>query len=572
MPRQSARLNPAPVPSSTPLPPYYTPPLHSSPFLRLSPELHDHILTFLLQPHSTPTLRRSLAHSLLGLHPTITPLVRRRLFAKVGLTLDDPKERDQRFLSIVESHAGVAECVRSLRIRAPTPPEPVKADIEAGGPGAALVPESRLEQGEVVQRVSRVLGRCERMSELEVEMRVGTRVEGVVEKEEEEEGERLKELEEALMGLKGVRKLGVAVAHRRLKLQVFAEGSGSGSAEAGGGGEGWISPWIPSLSTWSHLTHLDLWRIRLHFPRSPTFSIPEPTFSLHEVQLQSSELGGSRELIWLFGEPGSKRGAKLEKLLIRDVEFIETPESSEPLLAIFPCLDPSSDLSSSSSANSIPAFHDSLDSLVLILPHPILPPTATSSSQLSTFLSPLTSLRQLELGGPGLPLPLLTSLFSPHPHSTSTQLTILNLSYAPSLPIPSLLSLLKTNLGQFGNLRTLDILRAGTHPRTWEWERISSTPTPVWEWTEGEWRELEKMICSLRDLRRKEGGGGGGGGGVRLCRDGTEVEVEYDSQAEEEEESESEEETDGEALFEPSSEPGEAEAGWNREESVESDW
>lgn len=659
MSRHSSRLH-GTTSNSTIAPPYLTPPPPgSTPFLALSPELHDHILSFLLLPASTPTTRRALAHSLLGLCRALTPLVRRRVFHKVGLTVDDPNSRDLAFLTILRSHAGVGLNVRSLRLRAPTPPEPLYADITTGGPGAALVPLTTLPPTEVLKRVVGVLRECSEVSELEVELGgcgMGVEDEVLVEEEGEGEGrlggsrEGWKQLEEVLKHCSRVSKLVVAVAHPNLKLQVMAQAStpsagvewaAEGEEEDGRSrqAQSYISPWLPALASWAHLTHLDLWRIRLQFPRSLSSSssssnlanftttsstpslIPNPLFSLQQLQVQSSELGGRDELLWLFGGGGTgseagaeaerKRGAKLQKLLFRDVEFLDTPGGAEPLLAIFPCPSSSSSFSPDDDDSNpnpdttllLPAFAFSLTALVLILPHPILPSSPPNDSRLSHFFTPLTSLRQVELGGPGVTLPLLQSLFTspsspPRTGPPAARVQTLNLSYTPSLPITCLLSLLSpspspttsaSSHAHLPKLTTLDILRAGTHPRTWTWERISSTPTPIWSWTEGEWRSLERVVRGIRDARRRslgvgvgEGGGGAAGAGVgaelRLCRDGAEVEISYDSahdSSSSSSEEEEDEETDGEALFEPSSEPGEgvgAGGGWAREESVESEW
>lgn len=473
-PRRSTRK--LPVASTAALrkaAPYETAPTETTPFLSLTPELVDYILAFLI-PKNTPTARRELARSLLAVNRSITPLVRRRLFAKVGLTVDHPKARDELLLEVMKTE-GVSEMVRALRIRAPAV-EPGTEHIQDGSnPGAALVPSTTLPQKKVVEMVTTALGRAKGLRALEMETRVGTKGEDESDQTIDWDDEAYRE---ALQGLTMVETLAIAVPHPHLKLQLLADASG-------------LSAFIPTMASWSHLTSIDLWRVRIQFPKDAV--VPEPTFSLREIVFQSSELGGAAELVWLFGAPGSKRGSRLEKALIKELDYIDTPGSSSPLLAILPC-DPATP----------PAFALSLDSLVFNISHPITDSSDTSQPSLKFLFSSLEVLRQVELGGAGITTPILESLFTPNTglKPIAQRLEVLNFAFTPAIPQRDLLDVLSANSSNLPRLHTMDFILQGGHPRTWSWERISSTPLPFWYWPPMEWRELEKWV---RALGRRKG-------------------------------------------------------------------
>lgn len=514
--RQSTRLRTSK--GKNEIAPYMTPPSDSSPFLSLSPELVDHILAFLI-PKNTAQARKELARSLLPVARSLTPLVRRRLFAKVGLTLGSPSGKDALLLEVLKAE-GVAEMLRALRIRAPTV-EPTAADIEGGGPGAALVPATNLPQSKIVAMVTTALSRAFGLRDLEVETRIGVQ-------EEDQAGDDGSTwddaaFERALRGL-SLEKLVWAVPHRENKVQVLSDLSR-------------VSAWVPALASWTNLTHLDLWRVRLQLPQD--VSVPRPTFRLRQVEVQSSELGGAQDLLWLFGEPGSRRGDRLEHLVLRDVDFLEAPGSSLPLLALFP-IDPATP----------PPFAQTLTSLTLITSHPLTYDGAGDS--LSTLLSPLVALKSLELGGDGTVLPLFQSLFTPiapfdKPPSHSLESVVFN--YIPSIPHRDLLDTLQTNINALPRLGSLQLLLHSTHPRTWSWERISQTPLSYWFWPPEDWRALEKWV---RGLGYRSGRVvAPGPGAVVLKKNGTEVDCDWESEEEDadddddEEGEESEEDMEG---------------------------
>mgnify|MGYP001588394783 FL=1 len=469
----------------------------------LSPELLEHILSF-LAPHTQRTSFRVQLARLLLLSRKLTPSVRHKLFKRVILTIGAPRERDTKLVELLEGAAGegtgVGEHVRVLKVRVP---ETTGADqlLLRDDPAAFLVPVAKLPQLDTLQLVTRVLRQTRGLQLLDVTARIGTRDEDQVAVDEELE-EVLGAFEEALKGLELLNSLVVAVPHAFQKVQSLSEANG------------WCSPYVPALATWTNLTTIDFWRVRLVLPLA---GVTTPTFRLQDLSISSSELGGEAELLWLLGGPDDNRGSQLRKLALKEVDFLSSPSSSSPLLAIFP-------------STAEPSFASTLAVLQLDLPHPISTPTPPH------LLSSLNSLTSLELSGTGTSLPLLASLFPRpfFPHAPSKTLQTLHLIHTPSIPQQSLLDLLATPHA-FHALRTLTIVHTGTHPRTWSWAQVVDTPFPVWEWDDVDWRKLEKWARGAR---------------VQLMKDGLVVDVEWSSGGEESEV----ESVDSDALFAPSSE------------------
>lgn len=468
----------------------------------LSPELLQHILSFLAPHTQRHSFRLQLARLLL-LSRKLTPSVRHKLFKRVILTIGDTRKRDKKLVELLEGvegeGTGVGEHVRVLKLRLP---ETTGADqlLLRDDPAAFLVPVAKLPQLDTLRLVTRVLRQTKGLQLLDVVARIGTRDEDQATMDEDIE-DALEAFEDALKGLELLDSLVVAVPHPFQRVQSLSEGSG------------WCSPYVPALATWSNLTTLDFWRVRLVLPAA---GVATPTFRLQDLSISSSELGGEAELLWLLGGPDERRGSQLSKLALKEVDFLSTPSSSSPLLSIFP-------------PNSEPSFASSLTVLLLDLLHPISSPTPPS------LLSSLTSLTSLELSGAGSDLPLLSSLF-PRPFAPPTPsrtLRTLHLIYTPSIPQQALLDLLALPHA-FHALQTLAIVHTGSHPRHWSWDQVVNTPFPVWEWEELEWRMLEKWARGAK---------------VALVKDGLAVEVEESGEEESEEES-----VDSDALFAPSSE------------------
>lgn len=483
----------------------------------LPPELFTNILSF-LAPRNNLTNRRLLSPLLL-VSPLLTPYVRQRLFSKISLTLGDKRGTEYKLLNLLDREA-VAEHVRSLRIHSPDADEfglDLLVGEDAPEPGLALVPVERIGQNEVVKMVVRSLKEARSNLRLEVETRIGTLAEGQEEEEGMEEGWE-ESLESAFKGMKRLQALVVGVPHRKQLLQVWAEGQET------------ISPWIGALRAWDQLTTLDLWRVKIELPDEA----PQPTYRLKSFSLSSSDLGNEHDLIFLVGCGSSPRTSQLQDIAIFDVDFSSTPGSSSPLLSLF---------------TSTPSFATTLKKLQLKLSDPI-PPLANDAS----LTSPYTSLQSLFLSGEGATVHLLPTPFSP-------SLTHLDLSYTPSIPIPTLHTIfpLHTSPPSFPSLKTLEIHHNGSPSRHLTWDQVRLAPPIRWEWTEKEFRTLHKSVRSFGGVMRRNG-----------------IEVEWEegesgSEGDDDDETESEEEDENELFYPSSEQEGEVNV-FRRDWSEESDY
>ncbi|KAM0746678.1 hypothetical protein T439DRAFT_350347 [Meredithblackwellia eburnea MCA 4105] len=517
-----------------------------SPFLLLSAELVDLILTHLLQLYPNERRQNLQLQKLFPTTSLFVPFIRRKLWSRTTVIIGDKKEKAKKLLEILNLEEGSkmippGELVRAIKFRSPEPGTAKQAftakDIEEQGellrtdPGAFLVARHFLSQDEVLATVVKVLGKCRRLRNLSLETRVGT-------KDEHLEGgydgseDLSRKLDALLVEIKGIEVFTIAVATPSQSLQILSNR------------EGWISPLLPALATWDNLTILRLWRINFELPQSGNL-LPSPLFRLHELELVSANLGGEAELVFLLGPgqgEGSERGAALRNFVIREITFTSTPTSSDPFLAV---IGPSC------------AIANSLTSFELSLQHPF-----SDDVVAGTLLSSFTALKTLEIGDPGITPALFQSLFpipsqsaKPPAPAPSQSLEEFRLTYTISLPHSLVIDSMST-VSHFSNLKTFDLRLAGTHPRSWTWLQMSTNPVPLWDWDSLSQRT---MVSHWDEFRRSLGKKWGSESGLQVRKNGMSIELAEESASSEDED---EDEVDGEALFVPTSD-------WERDPNEE---
>jgi hypothetical protein len=156
-------------------------PTSPSLFLSLPAETLDLILSFAVPSTLSARVRRRQLSKYLSIDPSLSPIVRRRLFHKVTLTVGDPEGSDVKLLQLVELGGGeVGKYIKYVKVRLPDPPpESSRKEIDlTRDPALAILPAPTLEQKETVERVARLFARIKGMRYLELDARVGTRVEG----------------------------------------------------------------------------------------------------------------------------------------------------------------------------------------------------------------------------------------------------------------------------------------------------------------------------------------------------------------------------------------------------------
>lgn len=484
-------------------------PARLPPFLRLSTELLDRIVQ-LAVPLSSPRLARRRLASLLLVHPLLVPIVRRTLYRKVNLVVGDPlHQSDLKLLALLQGNprtrAGLY--VQYLRLRVPDPPDGVV--LHPGqDPAFALLPRPHLGPTETLALVSRAVNLVPNVRHIEINLQVGCALEDdatgdtAAAHDHDHDHGALESFEQGMKRWSTRLETCVsAVEDPKQRLQIWADTAR-------------ISPHVRALAEWDNLTRLDLWRVRLVLPRNgPStatlgeeeacrhLALPTPNFRLRELVLTQCELGGRFELEWLLGgstDPAntarSLRSAQLKKLVLDQIEFVETPESSAPIrAALFP--------SPGAEATVLPPpFADTLEHLALVLPYPIVSQDGLSTSD--DLLAGLTALKIVELGGPGVDEPLLASLFGAIQTDTtsstpdrqrppSTTVRDLSLNYLTLISVSTILSHFEntTSAARGSNdfakhpLRDLDNLTFKTSwdlPRRWSWEQRQRTREPVW--------------------------------------------------------------------------------------------
>lgn len=508
------------------------------PFLRLSTELLDRILS--LSVPRAPKLARKRWATLLAVHPTLVPIVRRALYRKVSLVVGDPRGSDQRLLRLLEQSGGPAsEHVQYLRIRVPDPPQSIV--LHPGqDPAFALLPRPYLDPVETLALVTRVIRLVPHVRHIELNLQVGVNLEeqdhlgeGGNSPEradiEEEADQALRRLAEGFGRWASRLETCVsAVEDPRQRLQVWADRDCPAARNAGQeeGGKDHprfqISPQVRALASWHNLARLDLWRVRLVLPRAFLAGQAPPTFQLRELVLTQCELGGEPELEWLLGSHADvPRSARLNKLVLDCVEFDDTPGSSGPVRSVF---------SPSGNPDLHLPFAATLECLTLVLPHPVDP--ERQDQQSLDLFSSLTALKAVELGGPGITEPMLVSLFgsldsTPRtaavgtrsaPPLSSSAIRELLLGYLTSIRLPRLLAYLNPSPGRLAALsysthplRDLDSLTFKTAwdlPRRWTWEQRQRTREPLWEQV----HYNRDQLAGLHDSSASDGDGAEIGG------------------------------------------------------------
>ena len=92
--------------------------------------------------------------------------------------MGDPRWSDKRFVGLLED-ADVGRFVKYLKIRLPDVDPSKKMDLNED-PALAILPAPRLDQKETVNMVGRALDKIMGPRYLEMDARVGTRVEGEI--------------------------------------------------------------------------------------------------------------------------------------------------------------------------------------------------------------------------------------------------------------------------------------------------------------------------------------------------------------------------------------------------------
>ncbi|BGP11122.1 hypothetical protein JCM10049v2_007021 [Rhodotorula toruloides] len=536
----------------------------TSPLLRLSAELLDHILSFLL-PSPTRLARKTLAR-LLPIHPSLVPLIRRRLYARISLTIGSSDGSDLAFLDLLRD--GVAgPHVRVLRLELPKPDWSVI--VQDRDPAEFLVARPVLDQKQTVERVKEIFDRTPFVRHVEVDVQLGVPLEWVHKRDvegQEADGEELAGLGKAMAAWTNLEGFVTALPDAKQRLQIWSDPS--------------TTPhYVHALTTWSSLTTLDLWRVRLVLPPDDA-SLAFPIFALEELNLRQVELGDDLELRWLVGEAGGTRSAKLRTLRLNEVDFVRQKGTNAPLLSIFPADQPAS-------------FASTLEVLDLTLSSPI--PSA-SAARFSRF----TTLKELTLAGPGVDLALCEAFFGVDQDETRSKsldsipplssLRDLAFHYLPhpSISIPDLVSLLQpasSTRACTPPLPSLTDLRFHTTyplPRTLDWRTRRLTREPVWaaladdEVGDEGWKEVFRCAGRINRARKRAALVRGESGVVRRVRvwqnrfemgyDDVASEGEEEDEEEEDEEEGNASEVDPNALFVPGSgsEGEEENAAWVR--------
>jgi hypothetical protein len=474
----------------------------------LPPEVIDQVLAY-VAPFSSRSTRRQLGRLLL-LSRSITPHVRRKLFHRVSLTLGDTRGKDAKLLEMMEGGT-VGEYVRYSKIKAPLPKE-----AEGDDPRAAMIPRTTMGYTQAISYMTKLLNVVKNLKHLEIETAVGT---SIVEAESHVyaplqvwSGETEDAIEPYIVALCALdlESFTMAVEDISNALQLIRPRPTKHHGD--------ISPYPTALASWANLTFLDLWRVDL----SLTDDDPWPTFRLQSLTIQSSTFKSETELFWLLGKAGGERSARLSTLVIRDLTFTSHPESSEPLLSIFP---------------PNPSFATTLTTLMLALQFPLFrqDPDAPHDEAL---LSPFTSLTKVNLRGAGMTLPVLQSLLplpSSPASSPSHSIVSLMMDGTTSIPLSDLLTVLSTR-SAWPKLVTLELQTSGSPPRSWTWDQIHSTPIASWDLPPPDLTKLREWTKARK-------------GGVLVKIDGLELSLEEE---EDEDETESEE-SEGDGLFRLSS-------------------
>ncbi|GAA5962623.1 hypothetical protein JCM3765_006862 [Sporobolomyces pararoseus] len=448
------------------------PPPPSSPSLLLSlpPETIDLIITFATAHSPSAHHRRLQLAKYLSIHPSLTPIVRRRLYYKTSLILGDPRGRSDKKLVELLELIEAGKYVNFARVRLPDPEPTKEEDLEAE-PALSILPAPRLNQKETAEMVVNAFERINGLRYLELEARVGTRVEGEQVPEGGDDdvyggGAHLERLKKSMLEWNGTLETFIYnLADPYQRLQIFSDAS-----------IGYESPFVKAIQSWDSLTHLELWRVRLKL--SPDAA--QPKFRLKTLKLRDVELSGSFELEWLF-----KRSTVLSNLVLENLVFTSTPASSSPLLDIF-LSDPS------------PPFSNSLKNFELELLHPLgehSPPNVLTS---------LVNLEHLLLGGEGVELSLFSSVFPPLSNSSSeTRYPSQNLQslslhylihssflysgYTPPLDTikpRGFHNALFTHLltpHSVPKLRSITLQPIGEFPRRFTWAQRRGVPLPTWK-------------------------------------------------------------------------------------------
>lgn len=543
--------------------------------LALPPETLDLIFTFAVPPGVPSRKRRSQLARFLLIHPVLTPIVRRKLYHKVTLVVGDPDGSDQRLLKLVKRDSSLGREVKFVKVRVPDP-EPdrtTEADLTRD-PALSILPAARLDQRETVRLVADFFDAIDGLRHLEIDARVGTRVEGGSngggpndDDDDEEYGEeyggreQLARLETTMRGWALTLETFIfQLADPYQRLQVFADAT-----------IGYQSPFVGALASWSSLTFVDLWRVRLKLPSD----LARAQFKLKILRLRDVEFTSSFELAWLINDSNV-----LARLVLQDPVFTSTPASSSPLTEIF-------------TTKTVPAFAQSLRELRLGLLHPLGAPSPNH------VLSPFSRLETLHLGGAGIDLPLFASVFPPLANSLgsstsnarghgfpSERLESLTLYYLvhPSLvssgydasPLDVASDSFHTTLfahlatpRAVPRLRSLSLQPTGDFARTVSWSERRGVPLPLWRLSRNStseqdeadaWIGLESPLRYVNRQRRRENLQRGGGDGrdeigpIRLYKNWAEIDYADDaSDGDDDDDDAGEEEFDGDALFEPSS-------------------
>lgn len=283
-----------------------------------------------------------------------------------------------------------------------------------------------------------------------------------------------------------------------------------------------LSPVLSCLTSWQNLACLTLSNIT--FVLAATI-IDRPIYQLEVLKISDCIFGSLKEILWLGGS-----SERLRVISIREIEFIDSPNDSSPIIEWF------------LPNGKAPLFSKHLKDLSLQLRYPI-------PQMPRAFLTYLTGLRALSLEGPGITPSLLTSLL-PDPDSLrtpspSTNLKSLSFEALTSVPLHSISDFLRTNT--FTHLRHLYF----SLPLSYNYS-ASAFDSPFSTWRlepTKDWNNIKRWSRGIRKLKLRKNW----------------LNVDSALGRESDEDSEAEEEGEEDDLWEP---PEEEEVFHDQEESV----
>lgn len=471
----------------------------SDPFAVLPQELLDEIVTHvssgLSGAHGSSLSRRRLVARSLGCSKALLAPMRRVLFHAIKVhvsKLPAALKDNARLMALLDGEQGRAHrgrFVRSLALDCPVAePDWSKLEQARDNPASILLPPSGFGYLEALQLAIDVLRQCPNVHDLRLESRVGTweltladdivlgwdvdeAKEGTREATEAQHAAR-DELIKLLEAQSAMKSFTVNVEHPEKSLQLLAARGG------------YVSPYACAMVSWHALTRLDLWRVHLDTQdvAGGGGAGGAPTFALELCALRECSIASEQDLLWLFGEPGGRRSAKLRHIEVDSLEVDGNPLAApDALLALFP-------------QDRAPSFAHTLESLELHVRTPF-------QADVSRFFEPFTNLRSVLLFHAGITRELYFSLLRSPSLGTIRQLyhhVLFSLHPDDLCEFFMSAATLDDSAGSAGGdeqgerrrqqgkpfhrLRKLGFAFSGTHTRTTTWVDERMLGALRWEW------------------------------------------------------------------------------------------